>query len=165
MARRMRTAASLLFLALTLPLAAENLFDNSAMDTAGAWKGSKKFVVEDQKDAGADSKENRVLCVSGNKRERVSFSQKVPLRGLTDLIVKFRYRTKDYAGRGLEIRGMRPGGSSTFINRQFEVDDKWHQVEWKFTQVNGANSVEFMFIVLEGEGDVFFDDVTVESAR
>ena len=157
-------------------LSAENLFDNSTMDTAGGWKGSKKFVVEEKdpaKTGAADGgekkkekeKENRVLAVDAKKRERVSFSQKVSLRGLTDLTLKFRYRTKDYNGRGLELRGKRQDGSFTFNTRDFQADGEWHQVEWSYTQVNGSNSIEFEIVVLEGEGEIFFDDVTVESAR
>ena len=153
----MKKTAFLCSLALVSCLSAENLFDNSTMDTAGGWKGSRKFVVEE--------KDNRVLSVEAKKRGPVSFSQKVPLRGLTDLVLKFRYRTANYNGRGFELKGTRPDDTWTFVNRAVETDGQWHEMEWTYTQVKGSNSIDFEISVLEGEGEIFFDDVTVESAK
>jgi len=156
------------YLALMVPLSAENLFDNSKMDTAGGWKGTKKFVkeespaAEDQNTNEAEVKENRVLVVSAKKRDWVEFSQEVASKGIKDLVLKFRYRTNDYAGRGLELRGYRQDRSSTFKNYTLVADGQWHEIEWKFTQVGNSNKIDFSFFILEGEGDVSFDDITVE---
>ena len=157
------------------PLAAENLFVNSTMDTAGGWKGSKKYVKEGEdiklpkkpaKEVETDKdKPNRCLLLTAKLREQVSFSQEVTTKGMTDLVVKFRYRTKDYIGRGFMLRGKRPNGGSTFTDRTLVTDDEWHEMKWEFTQVNGSNKIEFIFVALEGTGDIYFDDITAEAAK
>lgn len=143
-----------------VPLCAKNLFDNSTMDTTGGWKGSKKMVKED--DAG---KENRHLLVTAKKRDAVSFSQEVDTKGVFSLTVKLRYRTKDYVGRGFEFRGIRLGGGSTYFDRTFTADGQWHEMTLNFTQVQGSKKINFSFIVLQGEGEVCFDDITVEADK
>lgn len=163
------------FLTLLCPLCAENLFDNSTMDSTGGWKGDKKFVKEGaagktpKKPAKeeADNKEmlNRVLQLTAKLRGQVSFSQEVPTKGLTDLLVKFRYRTKDYIGRGLMLRGLRPNGGSTYTSRPLVSDGEWHEMTWEFDQVDGSNKIEFVFMALEGTGDIYFDDITVEAPK
>lgn len=156
---------------LALTASAENLFDNSTMDTTGGWKGSKKFAKEetakpqDQVAKKTDTKENRIIIVSAKKREVVSFSQEVSSKGLTDVVVTFRYRTKDYSGRGLEVRGTRQDRSSTYSSYQIVADGQWHEVRWKFDQIRNSNKMDFSFILLEGEGDLHFDDITVEKAE
>jgi len=55
-----KIVASLLLL--TLPLSAENLFNNSTMDTAGGWKGSKRMVKETE-----GSQENRLLQITASR--------------------------------------------------------------------------------------------------
>lgn len=163
------------FLAMMGPLCAENLFDNSTMDTTGGWKGDKKFVKEgdDEKALKKPAKEetadkekpNRVLQLTAKLKDQVSFSQEVPTKGLTDLLVKFRYRTKDYIGRGLMLRGKRQNGGSTFTDRPLVADGEWHEMTWDYSQVDGSNKIEFIFMALEGTGDIYFDDVTVEAPK
>lgn len=162
-------------LAMMSPLCAENLFDNSTMDTTGGWKGDKKFVKEgdDEKapkkpakeEAADKEKPNRVLQLTAKLKDQVSFNQEVPTKGLTDLLVKFRYRSKDYIGRGLMLRGKRASGDSTFTDRPLVADGEWHEMTWDFSQVDGSNKIDFVFMVLEGTGDVFFDDITVEAPK
>ena len=38
----------------------------------------------------------------------------------------------------------------------------WHEMTWEFGQIQGSNKIEFTFEALEGTGDIYFDDVTVE---
>ncbi len=157
------------------PLAAENLFANTTMDTTGGWKGDKKFVNEGDdnkaakkpaKDEAADKdKANRCLLLTAKLREQVSFSQEVATKGVTDLVLKFRYRTKDYVGRGFMLRGKRTDGGSTFTDRTLVKDGEWHEMTWDFSQVQGSNKVDFVFMALEGTGDIYLDDITVEPAK
>lgn len=156
-------------------LAAKNLFDNSTMDTTGGWRGDKKFVREDdnekapkkpaKEEPDAKEKANRCLLLTAKLRGQVSFNQEVATKGMTDLTVKFRYRTKDYIGRGLMLRGKRADGGSTFTDRPLVKDGEWHEMTWDFTQVNGSNKIDFSFMALEGTGEIYFDDITLEPAK
>ena len=163
------------YLALLTPLFAENLFDNSTMDTTGGWKGTKKFVNEEadgkgpQKPAKEDpegkDKLNRCLLVTAKARDQVSFNQEADTKDMTDLTLKFRYRTKDYIGRGINIRGTRQNRSATFKGRVLIADGQWHEITWEFTRVQGSHKIDFTITVLEGTGDVYFDDITVEALK
>ena len=163
------------FLALIGPLCAENLFDNSTMDTTGGWKGSKKFVKEGddlsvpkspaKDEAAAKDKANRCLLLTAKLRGQVSFNQEVATKGVTDLTLKLRYRTKNYVGRGFMLRAKRADGGFTYTDRPLEVDGKWHEMTWDFGQVQGSNKIDFVFQALEGTGDIYFDDITVEVSK
>ncbi len=165
----MKTIISV-YLILVVSLSADNLFDNGTMDTAGGWKGSRKIIKDEEAAAhpappaangkSVKQEEPRVLLVSAKKRDIVSFSQEIETRGLTDIIITFRYRTKDYIGRGLELRGVRRDRNSTYTNRPVVADGRWHEVEWHYNQVFGSSEIDFIFAVLEGKGDICFDDIT-----
>jgi len=155
----------LCLLAATLPLCGENLFENSDMDTAGGWKGSKRIVKDEKAPEEKDAKPNRILVITAKLRDPVSFSQEADTKGIQDLVLKFRYRTKDYVGRGYQIRGVRQGGGSTFTDLKFVADGQWHEVTWDYTQVQGSKKIDFQFSVLEGTGDVCFDDIVVEAPK
>jgi hypothetical protein len=160
----------LCFMALVSPLSAENLFSNGNMNTAGGWKGDGKMVkdepakgeaaVQDAKDL-----ENRYLLLSAKKNGPVSFRQEVDTKGLVSVNLKFRYKTKDYKGPGLELRGKRMDGGSTFTNRELKADGEWHEMSWTFTQVAGSRKIDFSVILIQGEGEVAFDDVTAEASN
>lgn len=170
----MKTLAACFFASLS-PLCAENLFDNSTMDTTGGWRGDKKFVKEGDDEKGAkkaakaepdgQEKPNRCLLLSAKPRVQVSFNQEVVTKGLTDLTLKFRYRTKDYIGRGFVVRGKRANRDSTFTDRTLVKDGEWHEMSWDYTQVDGSNKIDFIFTVLEGTGDIYLDDITVEATK
>jgi hypothetical protein len=149
----------IMLFALISPLAAENLFSNGGMDTAGGWKGNRK--IEEEK---VGDKPNRFMQISAKKKDTVSFHQEVDTKGMLSLELKFRYRTKDYKGRGLELRGQRAGGGFTFTNYKVVADGEWHEIHWSFNQVQGSRNMDFHFIVLEGEGDVCFDDISAEKS-
>ncbi|NQX00025.1 hypothetical protein HQ447_05140 [bacterium] len=149
------------FMALAAPLAAENLFSNGTMDTAGGWKGDGKMI----KDEVVKDPPNRFLQLSAKKSGPVSFHQEVDTKGIFSVALKFRYMTKDYKGPGLEMRGIRMDRSSTFTNRVLKADGEWHEMTWVFTQVGGGKKVDFSFILLQGEGDVLFDDVSAEASK
>ncbi|MES2922975.1 MAG: hypothetical protein V4819_15575 [Verrucomicrobiota bacterium] len=163
------------YLALMSPLCAENLFVNSTMDTAGGWKGDKKFVKDGDDDKAAKKpakegtadkdKSNRCLMLTAKMRDKVSFNQEVVTKGLTALTVKFRYRTKDYIGRGFVLRGTRADQSSTFYDRTLVRDGEWHEMTWDFNQVDGSNKIDFSFTALEGTGDIYFDDIIIEPTK
>ena len=147
---------SVLLLGLLLPglCLAENLVTNSNMETTGGWRGDRRFEkVED----------NAVISMEAKKNKTVSFSQDVNTAKALGLVLKFRYRTADYAGRGLQLRGSRNDGGSTLHNRTLVADDKWHDVSWNFSEVRGSNRINFSIELLEGTGKVLFDDVTVEA--
>jgi hypothetical protein len=152
-----------------VPLSAENLFSNADMNTAGGWKGSKKIVDEEkEKEASGitdKSKPNRYLVVTADKKDLETFSQEVETKGVITLNLKFRYKTKDYVGRGLEIRGTRASRDSTFTERKLIADGEWHEMTWEYTQVNGSRIVDFQFSLLQGNGQVCFDDFQVEPNR
>jgi hypothetical protein len=145
----------LLFLGLLVPglCLAENLFNNSAMDTTGAWRGDRRF----EKVEG-----NAVISLEAKKNKTVSFAQDVNTARTTDLVLKLRYQTTDYTGRGVQLRATRMDDSSTFHNRQLVADGKWHDLSWNFSEVRGSNRITFSVELLEGTGKVLFDDVTVE---
>jgi hypothetical protein len=153
----MKIRVLLLALLVTSVAYAENLFTNSSMDTTGGWHGDRRFeTVEDNKVATLEAKKNRT----------VSFSQDVDARNANDLILKFRYRTSDYVGRGLQLRGTRQGrGGSTLTTRPLKADGQWHDMSWNFSEVRDANRITFMLELLEGTGKVWFDDVTVEAKQ
>jgi hypothetical protein len=161
-------------MALAAPLCAQNLFDNGTMDTAGGWKGDGK-MVKDEPSKGETEKEtekgtdkqppNRFLLLSAKKNGPVAFRQEIDTKGLISVVVKFRYKTKDYKGPGIEIRGKRMDGGSTYTNRNLEVDGEWHDMSWNFTQVGGSKKIDFSIILIQGEGEVAFDDVTAEAAK
>ncbi len=158
------------FMALAAPLCAQNLFDNGTMDTAGGWKGDGK-MVKDEPAKGEPAKEadkqpaNRFLLLSAKKNGPVAFRQEIDTKGLISVIVKFRYKSKDYKGPGLELRGRRMDGGSTYTNRDIEVDGEWHDMSWTFTQVGGSKKIDFSVILIQGEGEVAFDDVTAEAQK
>lgn len=158
-------------MALATPLcAAENLFNNGTMDTAGGWKGDGKMVKEEPAKgevAKVADKEpaNRYLLLSAKKNGPVSFNQEVDTKGLISVHLKFCYKTKNYTGPGLEIRGTRMDRSSTFTNRDLVADGEWHQITWTFTQVGGSKKTDFSFILIQGEGEVAFDSVSVEAVK
>jgi hypothetical protein len=165
----------LCIIALATTLHAENLFENGDMDTSGGWKGTKKIGPEEDgapavkpskpdKD-GKEEKVNRVLTLTAKKNDALSFSQEISTKDLTDVVVKFRYRTKDYAGRGLEVRGKRANGGATFMNYPLKADGQWHEISWKFTQIQGSRKMDFVFALLEGAGTVVFDDFTAEPPK
>ncbi len=146
---------SLLLLGVLIPAVclAESLFTNSNMDTTGGWRGDRRFEkVED----------NAVVSMEAKKNKTVSFSQDVNTAKTPDLVIKLRYQTSDYAGRGLQLRALRNDGSSTFHNRPLVADGKWHDMTWNFSEVRGSNRITFSVELLEGTGKVLFDDVTVE---
>jgi len=132
---------------------AENLFSNSTMETTSTWKGDRKYDTEG---------DNRVLKLEANSRKPVSFYQEVKTRDIKDLEFKFRYKSENYKGRGFQTRGERDDGSSTYRDRTLIADGEWHVVTWSFSQINDSREIQFSIILMEGEGEVFFDDVTVE---
>lgn len=151
-------------LALLVSVHAENLFSNGAMDSAGGWKGTKK-MVEEPKDEKSLEKPNRCLMLTAKKSDPVSFNQEADTKGLFGVNLRFRYRTKDYQGLGLELRGVRQDGSFTYTNRPLEADGQWHEVSWAFNQVVGSKKIDFTFRLLQGMGDVYFDDISAEAAK
>lgn len=147
-----------LFFCLVAPLCAENLFTNGNLDTAGGWKGSKKITEEPE-----NGKPNRMLVVTAKKKDQVSFSQEVDTKDKLSLTVTFRYRTKNYVGRGLELRGIRMNSGFTFSNRELIADGQWHEMTWEFTQVQGSRKIDFVIAVLQGDGEIFFDDFCAQA--
>lgn len=136
------------------------------MDTAGGWKGDGKMVKEEPvKGEPAKEAVNRFLLLSAKKNGPVSFRQEVDTKGLIAVNLKFRYKSTDYKGPGLEIRGKRMDGGSTYTNRDLVVDGEWHEMSWNFTQVAGSKKIDFSVILVQGEGEVAFDDVTAEAAK
>jgi len=132
---------------------ADNLFKNANMDSTGGWTGDKKFVTEDK---------NRYLALEANKNKTVSFSQVVTTRDAKDLIIKLRYRTKDYAGRGFIVRGTRGDGGSTYNSHNLVADGQWHDITWDFSSVRGSNKLDISFELMDGTGTVFFDDASAD---
>lgn len=157
-------------MALVTPLCAENLFSNGNMNTAGGWKGDGKLVKDEPAKgevakAADEDVANRYLLLSAKKNGPVSFRQEVDTKDLITVNLKFRYKTKDYKGPGLEIRGTRMDRSSTFTNRPLTADGEWHDMSWTFTQVAGSKKIDFSVILIQGEGEVAFDDVSAEAAN
>jgi hypothetical protein len=151
-------------------LVAENLFSNGNMDTAGGWKGSGKIIkAEPVKgtiiEEGAKAPVERYLQITAKKNGPVSFNQEIDTKDVFGVVLRFCYRTKDYKGPGLEMRGTRMDRSSTFTNRDLVADGEWHEMTWDFKQVAGSRKVDFSFIVLQGEGEVQFDNITAEALK
>ena len=132
---------------------AENLFKNGGMDTSSGWKGDRKYVPLDG---------SRVIMVKANKRKAVSFGQTVGSRDVTDFYLTYRYKSFNYKGRGFKLSGTRDNGSSTFNTYDLKADGKWHKMKKKFTEVEGSRNIKFTFTILEGKGEVFFDDIYVD---
>jgi hypothetical protein len=154
-------------LALVAPTSAKNLFSNGTMDTAGGWKGTKRIIEEPKKTEGGigldeTAKPNRYLVLSAHMKDLETFSQEVDSKDTMVLRLSFRYMTKDYVGRGLELRGVRTDGGSTYTSKAIVADGKWHVVTWEFDQVSKSRKIDFKFSLWQGKGDVFFDDFVVE---
>lgn len=149
-----RTMKSLICAALLCPslLFAENLFQNGDMEKSIGWKGDKSYTKLG---------DVTVLELKASPRKIVSFFQDAKTRDLKDVEVAFKYMTKDYKGRGLQLRGERPGGGGTFRNETLVTDGAWHEVKWRFSEIRDNRSILFHFNLLEGEGTVYFDDVTL----
>lgn len=157
-------------LVLCTPLSAQNLFKNGTMDTAGGWKGDGKMMkddaVEDESVKQGDKEPpNRFLLLGAKKNGPVAFKQEIDTRGFIGVALKFCYKTKDYKGPGLEIRGKRMDGSFTFTNKDLVADGEWHQMSWVYTQVGGSKEIDFSFILVQGEGEVAFDNVSAEATK
>lgn len=135
---------------------AENLFSNSDMSTTGAWRGSRSFTTLDGE---------KVLVMKASPRRIESFSQGAATRGMKDVVVSFRYMSPDYSGRGFQLRGHRPDGSSTFRSFNLTSDGQWHNLSWRFSEIRNCNKIDFTFDVLEGDGTIYFDDVKVTEAK
>jgi hypothetical protein len=147
-------ALVLLILILPLGVYAENLAKDSTMDTTTGWSGDRKFeTVED----------NRVLVLEAEKKKTVVISQEIKTRDISDLYITLRYRTKDYKGRGLQFRGKRQDGSSTFRTHELKADGTWHELKWRFSEIRGTNELRFSIELLQGQGTVLIDDVVVDT--
>ena len=151
-------------------LAAENLFNNGNMDTAGGWKGGGKIIKGEPVkgtivEEGAKVPVERYLQITAKKNGPVSFNQEIDTKDVFGVVLKFCYKTKDYKGPGLEIRGIRMDRSSTFTNRNLIADGEWHEMFWDFKQVAGSRKVDFSFMVLQGEGEVQFDNISAEASN
>lgn len=129
---------------------AQNAFQNSSMDNASGWSGDRKFVTVD---------DNRVISLEAKKNKTLRFYQGADTSDTKDVVLKFRYQTTDYQGRGLQLRGKRPDGSSTFRNIELKTDGQWNEYAWDFSEVNGSRRMEFSLELLEGSGTVLIDDV------
>ena len=134
-------------------LLADNLFTNSDMEKSSGWRGDKSY-----KKLGDLS----VLELKANPDRMVSFHQDANTRGVKDVLLKLRYMTSDYSGRGFQIRGERVGGGATFNNFSLQADGKWHEITWNFSEVRDNRSLLFFFNLLEGQGTVYFDDIVAE---
>ena len=132
---------------------AENLVKDGAMDSSTAWKGDRKFE---------EIEGNRVLSIEAKDNRVVAVSQELNTRDLSDLNYQFRYRSENYKGRGLQFRGTRSDGSSTYRTIEVKSDGQWHEYSSTFTAVRGSKDVTFSFELLEGEGTVQIDDVVIE---
>jgi hypothetical protein len=144
----------LLLLAFPCFSQAENLAKDSTMDTSTGWSGDRKFETVD---------DNRVLSLEADKKKTVMVYQDLKTRDLADLYISFRYQSKDYAGRGLQLRGKRQDGSHTFRTIDVKADGQWNEVKWRFSEIRGSNELRFSLEILEGEGIVLIDDVVIET--
>lgn len=132
----------------------ENLFENGDMNSTTGWKWAGHVSYET-----IDS--NRVLQVTANPRREISFYQVAITRKLNDVTIRFKYMATDYKGRGILIRGVRSDGSSTFMIFDPVVDGTWQEYDWHFRAVRRNPRMRFYFVVMEGEGTVYFDDFVV----
>ena len=131
--------------------APDNLLKNSDMSrgTSG-WTGDRTL---------AEDGDNWVLVVRAKKGSERIFSQEFHAMKAADLKISFRYKTEDYKGRGLKI-SMVYGNSSWYTDMDLKADGEWHEVNWKFSEGKGKTKLTLQFNVKEGEGTVFFDDIT-----
>lgn len=145
------TALALLFTcSAALSFAGENLFKNSDVNTPTVWQGDRKF----DKDG-----ENKVIKIVAKKSDTQKFLQEVSVGDAKDLVLSFRYKSADYKGRGLQLRGKRENGSSTFRNVTPKVSGEWVQYTWDFSEIRDSKRMVFSIEVLEGEGVFLFDDI------
>lgn len=131
---------------------ADDLFRNSEMNSAVGWKGDKSYD---------EIEGNKVLRLKASPNKIMSFFQDANTRNLDDVVLRFRYRTADYKGRGLQLRGQRLSGAGTFKNLDLIADGKWHEQKWLFSEIRGNPKITFFFNLKEGEGTVYFDDISL----
>jgi len=158
--------------------APENLLQNSDMDGSGKWKGDRKFMKEsdiEKKDQKEEKEKkaplteqeklaakNRILKVKASTREIAEFDQEIDTKKLTTVTIRFRYKTSNYTGHGLKITGTRDDDSYTYRDYDLKADNQWHSHVWKFSEIRGSRKLNITFKVLEGIGEVYFDDITAE---
>lgn len=147
---KLRLASLLLCLVCTASAAEDNLFKNSDVNTPTVWQGDRKF----DKDG-----ENKVLKLVARKNDTQKFFQEIGVGGAKDLVLVFRYKTADYKGRGVQLRGKRENGSSTFRNIDPKATGDWIEYRWDFSEIRDSKRMTFSIELQEGEGSVLFDDI------
>jgi hypothetical protein len=82
------------------------------------------------------------------------------------MVLKFSYRSSDYVGTGLKLKGY-----NTPVGHYHRViaipgDGEWREAEWpyKAEQYMEARNIRMVIQVLEGAGDVEFKEIRVEKS-
>jgi hypothetical protein len=72
--------------------------------------------------------------------------------------IRFQYRSDDFVGEGVEMRGEFPTlrGLFTFRNPTLKFDGKWNEYLWPFSDTKGQELMNFQMLLENGEGEVSF---------
>jgi len=135
------------------PAMAGNLFKNGDMSNGTmGWQGDRRFV---------DDGGNRVMEVKAKKSGPRVFSQEINTEKVSDLVIKFKYKTADYKGKGLRIEVKWASGNTQYTRYgdvTLKADGTWQEDGSKIADIN-APKVNVIFTLSEGEGTVYFDDI------
>ena len=72
--------------------------------------------------------------------------------------IRFQYRSEDFVGDGVEMRGEFPDlrGLFTYRNPTLRFDGKWNEYLWPFSDTKGQELMNFQILLENGEGSVSF---------
>lgn len=134
----------------------ESLIKNGDFEKGSSgWKGDEEIVSHSG---------NNICLIELDESENVEFFQHVKSRGYKELLITFRVKkSKDYEGRGFEVRMSRDVGGFYYSTRNAPSSaDTWQDHTVRMTHVDGSSRVKISFIVLSGEtGYLAFDEIKV----
>jgi hypothetical protein len=137
----------------------KNLIRNGDFEKGSTlWSGDKNVVYE------TAGKTNRICRIEVDKKEDITFYQKIVTKNIEDLKITFRVKkSRDYKGEGLSIKFDRGDGTASGISRDLPDNTDWNKVEWTAGQVaRGKSRVKMIFVVESGKaGSLSFDDIEV----
>jgi len=119
------------------------------------WKGDRKVIEY--------SADNKVCRIEVDDEIQAFYQADIDVEDLKDVVLTFKYQiSSDYSGRGLTMQFVRPDGSWTYRTINLENPGKWQTYKWHFGEIRGAEEITLKLEILEGEGTVMFDDISVQ---
>ncbi len=113
------------------------------------WKGGGRLIAVD------DEFTIQIKANSGKLKIENTFE----VKGYPDgMDLKFSYRTSDYVGEGLKLKGYYTRLGYHHRTITFNADGKWHEYTWPYPSAQYLNAAQIRMVleVLSGKGSVNF---------